>query len=57
VLGQSLFDAVMRSSLYGHFVAGRNQGELQPIVERLHKHGVKLILDYCMESDINSSHA
>jgi hypothetical protein len=46
---------MIRSTLYGHFVAGTDQNELKPIVERLHKHGVKLILDYCMESDIASN--
>ena len=44
----------MRSTLYGHFVAGTDQVELKPIVGRLHQHGVKLILDYCMESDIGT---
>jgi hypothetical protein len=42
----------MRSTVYGHFVAGIDKNELKPIVERLRKHGVKLILDYSMESDI-----
>ena len=45
----------MRSTLYGHFVAGINSTELKPIVERLCQHKVKLILDYCMESDIPSN--
>ena len=47
----------MRSTLYGHFVAGTDKKELKPMVERLHQHNVKLILDYCMESDIASSNA
>jgi hypothetical protein len=42
----------MRSTVYGHFVAGTDKNELKPVVERLRKHGVQLILDYCMESDI-----
>lgn len=45
----------MRSTLYGHFVAGTDSTELKPIVDRLRKHNVKLILDYCMESDVASS--
>jgi hypothetical protein len=45
----------MHSTIYGHFVAGTNKIELKPIVERLHKHDVKLILDYSMESDIASN--
>jgi proline dehydrogenase len=45
----------MRSTFYGHFVAGTNKTELKPIVEKLRKHGVKLILDYSMESDIDDN--
>ncbi|CAF1180011.1 unnamed protein product [Rotaria sordida] len=55
ILGQRLFEYIMRSTIYGHFVAGTNKTELKPITERLRKHGVKLILDYCMESDISSN--
>ncbi|CAF1191634.1 unnamed protein product [Adineta steineri] len=52
VLGQRLFGYIMRSTLYGHFAAGTDKDELKQIAERLHKHGVKLILDYCMEADL-----
>lgn len=44
----------MRSTVYGHFVAGRDKAELKPIVDRLHQHGVKMILDYSMESDLST---
>lgn len=44
----------MRSTLYGHFVAGTDKNDLKPIVERLHRHGVKIILDYSMEADIGN---
>lgn len=44
----------MRSTLYGHFVAGTNKTELKSIVERLHRYGVKIILDYSMEADIGN---
>ena len=47
----------MRSTLYGHFVAGTDREELNPIAKRLHKHDVKLILDYCMETDIGNATA
>ncbi|UJR25210.1 hypothetical protein I4U23_006562 [Adineta vaga] len=56
ILGRSLFESIMRSTLYGHFVAGTDKTELEPIVERLRKHGVKLILDYSMETDVASAH-
>jgi hypothetical protein len=45
----------MRLTLYEHFVAGTNKIELKPIVEKLRKYDVKLILDYSMESDITSN--
>lgn len=46
---------MMRSTLYGHFVAGTNKIELKPIVERLRKQNVKLILDYSMELDVSNN--
>jgi len=52
ILGQRLFEYTLRSTFYEHFVAGTNKTEIKPIVEKLRKHGVKLILDYSMESDI-----
>ena len=45
----------MRLTIYEHFVAGTDKTELKPIVQRLRQHGVKLILDYSMESDISSN--
>ncbi|CAF3494106.1 unnamed protein product [Rotaria socialis] len=55
ILGQQLFEYIIRSTLYGHFVAGTNKAELKPIVDRLRKQNVKLILDYSMESDVPSN--
>lgn len=45
---------MIKLSIYEHFVAGRDKTELKPIVEKLRKHGVNLILDYCMEADIQT---
>ncbi|CAF1167857.1 unnamed protein product [Adineta ricciae] len=56
ILGQYVFESIMRSTLYGHFVAGTDKSELKPIVERLSQHGVRLILDYSMESDVATDH-
>ena len=55
VVGRRAFEQIIRSTLYGHFVAGTDRTEVKPIVERLRKHGVKVILDYSMESDIAST--
>jgi hypothetical protein len=55
ILGQRLFEYIIRSTIYEHFVAGIDKTELKPIVERLRQHGVKLILDYSMESDITTT--
>ncbi len=46
---------MIRLTLYEHFVAGIDKTELKPVVEKLRKHGVNLILDYSMESDIASN--
>lgn len=46
---------MVQLSIYEHFVAGIDKSELKPTVEKLRKHGVKLILDYSMESDIKDN--
>lgn len=57
LLGARLFRALMRSTFFGHFVAGENAQEVAPVVARLHSGGVRAILDYAAESDIHSSPA
>lgn len=57
VLGTKLFEKVMESSFYGHFVAGSDQISIQPNILRLREFGVKAILDYSVEEDISQDEA
>ncbi|EDW36633.1 GL16014 [Drosophila persimilis] len=57
LLGQKLFVLLMKSSFYGHFVAGENRHTIVPTLERLRSFGVKPILDYSVEEDISQEEA
>jgi hypothetical protein len=45
---------LMRTTFYGHFVAGEDQQGIRPNVESMMKYGVKSILDYSAEEDLAS---
>ncbi|CAL8106173.1 unnamed protein product [Calicophoron daubneyi] len=47
----------MKASVYGQFVAGENRDEIQAVVKKMRKYGVKSILDYSAEKDIKESEA
>ena len=47
----------MRMTFYGHFVAGEDEKEIQPVLQRLRSFGVKSILDYSAEEDISEAEA
>lgn len=55
VFGKHLFAMIMRSTFYGHFVAGKDQQDIRPNVENMMKFGVKSILDYSAEEDLNAA--
>lgn len=57
VLGERLFRILMKSTFYGHFVAGEDQFKIRPTLERLRSFGVKPILDYSVEEDISQEEA
>ena len=52
VLGQRLFRKLMKSTFYGQFVAGEDQDEIRPVIQRMQSFGVKSILDYSAEEDL-----
>jgi len=56
-LGKSLFKRLLKSTFYGHFVAGETREEVAPTVHKIRKFGVKSILDYSVESDISQQEA
>ncbi len=41
---------LIRSTFFRHFVAGENEGEIAPVVQRLREQGVRGILDYAAEA-------
>ena len=54
-MGKRLFNMLMKSTFYGHFVAGEDQAGIRSNVETMMKFGVKSILDYSAEEDLASS--
>lgn len=57
VLGQRLFRKLMKSTFYGQFVAGEDQDEIRPVIQRMQSFGVKSILDYSAEEDLSAEEA
>lgn len=55
VLGKRAFEKIMRSTFYGQFVAGQDEREIVPVIKHLSSFGVKTILDYSAEEDVNES--
>lgn len=51
ILGTRLFHSLLKLTAFGHFVGGETPQEIQPVIKRLQKYGVRPILDYSVESD------
>ena len=45
----------MKSTFYGHFVAGEDQDAIKPVIKNLEKFGVGAILDYSVEEDLSEN--
>lgn len=52
LLGKRLFEALMRQTFYGQFVAGEDERAIVPAIRHLSSFGVKTILDYSAEEDV-----
>ncbi|CAL1274052.1 unnamed protein product [Larinioides sclopetarius] len=57
ILGPALFHFLMRQTFYGHFVAGKDEREILPTIQRMQSFGVKSILDYSAEEDLSEEQA
>ncbi|XP_046655257.1 proline dehydrogenase 1, mitochondrial-like isoform X2 [Daphnia pulicaria] len=57
LLGKRLFKSLMKATFYGQFVAGENQTDIMPTIQRMRSFGVKSILDYSAEEDISAEEA
>ncbi|XP_007533448.1 proline dehydrogenase 1, mitochondrial isoform X2 [Erinaceus europaeus] len=52
LLGQRLFDKLMKLTFYGQFVAGEDQEAIRPLIRHNKAFGVGCILDYGVEEDL-----
>ncbi|XP_043510097.1 proline dehydrogenase 1, mitochondrial [Frieseomelitta varia] len=57
IFGEKLFTMLMKATFYGHFVAGEDEVQITPVLDRLRQFGVKPILDYSVEEDISQEEA
>uniref|UniRef100_U3BBH1 Proline dehydrogenase n=1 Tax=Callithrix jacchus TaxID=9483 RepID=U3BBH1_CALJA len=57
LLGERLFNKLMKMTFYGHFVAGEDQESIQPLIRHNRAFGVGTILDYGVEEDLGPEEA
>ncbi|KAJ1074076.1 hypothetical protein K5549_015575 [Capra hircus] len=57
LLGQRLFNTLMKMTFYGQFVAGEDQESIRPLIQRNKAFGVGSILDYGVEEDLTPEEA
>lgn len=57
VLGQRLFEAMMKMTFYGQFVAGEDHNSIKPLVRKNEAFGVGAVLDYSVEEDLTQEEA
>ncbi|XP_028716188.1 proline dehydrogenase 1, mitochondrial isoform X2 [Peromyscus leucopus] len=57
LLGQRMFDRLMKMTVYGQFVAGEDQESIRPLIRHNKAFGVGSILDYGLEEDLSHEEA
>ncbi|XP_056385691.1 proline dehydrogenase 1, mitochondrial [Hyla sarda] len=57
ILGQNLFETIMKMTFYGQFVAGEDQEAIKPLIRRNRAFGVGSVLDYSVEEDLTQEEA
>uniref|UniRef100_A0A8C4WBC0 Proline dehydrogenase n=1 Tax=Gopherus evgoodei TaxID=1825980 RepID=A0A8C4WBC0_9SAUR len=57
LLGQHLFEKLMKMTFYGQFVAGEDQEAIKPLIQRNRAFGVGSVLDYSVEEDLTPEEA
>eukprot|EP00073_Rattus_norvegicus_P010184 NP_001129250.1 proline dehydrogenase, mitochondrial [Rattus norvegicus] len=57
LLGQRMFERLMKMTFYGHFVAGEDQESIRPLIRHNKAFGVGFILDYGVEEDLSPEEA
>ncbi|KAL8180576.1 UNVERIFIED_CONTAM: hypothetical protein K2H54_028991 [Gekko kuhli] len=57
LLGQQLFENLMKMTFYGQFVAGEDREAIKPLMQHNHAYGVGSVLDYSVEEDLTTEEA
>lgn len=57
ILGQRVFDQLMKMTFYGQFVAGEDHRAIRPLIQKNQAFGVGSVLDYSVEEDISQEEA
>ncbi|XP_065760362.1 proline dehydrogenase 1, mitochondrial isoform X2 [Muntiacus reevesi] len=57
LLGQRLFNTLMKMTFYGQFVGGEDQESIRPLIQHNRAFGVGSILDYGVEEDLTPEEA
>ncbi|KAL6096908.1 prodh [Pungitius sinensis] len=57
VLGQWMFEKLMKMTFYGQFVAGEDHNSIKPLIQKNRAFGVGAVLDYSVEEDLTQEEA
>uniref|UniRef100_A0A3Q3WCC2 Proline dehydrogenase n=1 Tax=Mola mola TaxID=94237 RepID=A0A3Q3WCC2_MOLML len=57
VLGQRVFEKLMKMTFYGQFVAGEDHNAIKPLIQKNLAFGVGAVLDYSVEEDLTQEEA
>ncbi|XP_053466866.1 proline dehydrogenase 1, mitochondrial [Ictalurus furcatus] len=57
LMGQALFEKLMKMTFYGQFVAGEDHQSIKPLIQKNRAFGVGAVLDYSVEEDLTKEEA
>ncbi|XP_048874707.1 proline dehydrogenase 1, mitochondrial [Brienomyrus brachyistius] len=57
LLGQKMFERLMKMTFYGQFVAGEDHEAIKPLIQKNRAFGVGSVLDYSVEEDLTQEEA
>ncbi|XP_058474085.1 proline dehydrogenase 1, mitochondrial [Solea solea] len=57
LLGQWMFEKLMKMTFYGQFVAGEDHESIKPLIRKNQAFGVGAVLDYSVEEDLTQEEA
>lgn len=57
LLGQRIFEKLMKMTFYGQFVAGEDHNAIKPLIQKNRAFGVGAVLDYSVEEDLTQEEA